>query len=96
MSETKNYEDPSWWVGMGLFLGGWATLGTQIYWYLQSAVWTPLSIIGGLRMVISKSDNWIFAPGSWLGVHSLLDSVPASAALVIIGFLVMAGAHTSG
>lgn len=68
-------------------LCGLAVFAYQAYWWLRMSYWFSISIITGLRWL---DVSWARAPWDWLGLHALLDFIPLSLALPIVG-LVAAG-----
>ena len=79
MSDTKAF------FVIGLVLTGFAAavVGLQIYIYLQSAIWLPLSVMDVLQALPFP---WFRDPQSWFGLHELLRNTALS-----FGFLCLAG-----
>lgn len=76
----------------GLFAGvfvfaGVVLIGLQIFWFLQSGSWTPISLID-LAQRFSQ-EPWLYNPTEWLGVHWILSVIPSSAAAIVIGFIIV-------
>jgi hypothetical protein len=55
----------------------------QIYEYLRSGEWRPVSVITALRWC---NIEWSNFPAQWIGVHKILDQVPLSFVSLIVGF----------
>lgn len=75
-------------LGCGLCLAGIAILGVQIYAYLQTGEWTPISIVTVLAAV-PDYHWWAINPTEWIGLHKVLDHIPVSAVLVVIGIVII-------
>ena len=93
--ETKTQKFLFWLLG-GLFevfagvLGLSATAGGivfvwQIFGFLRFGVWESMSVI---TMLAYFGSSWAAFPINWLGVHSILNSIPLSLALISFPFLV--------
>jgi hypothetical protein len=74
-----------------------ALVGTQIYGWFRTGDWTHVGVNDGLRAVLvrccarngdigrfSPLMHWLDAPVDWLGLHKVLDILPASLALFAI------------
>jgi hypothetical protein len=72
-------------------------VGTQLYNWFRSGDWTHIGVNDGLRAVVvrccvkdgdtgdfSSLMHWLDAPVDWLGLHKVLDILPASLALFAI------------
>ncbi|MER8529583.1 hypothetical protein [Mesorhizobium sp. M1272] len=82
-------------VGFILVLAGIGVLGVQTYWYLQSGMWTPLSLIDvGQMYLTAEKAPWVFFPQSWLGVYKILAWIPSSGLLFAFGILIINGADS--
>jgi hypothetical protein len=92
----RNMDDEGWLVGAAMLLCGIGLFGVQIYWFLQSGQWTPLSIIDSAQMLVEPTKwPWVFAPQSWMGFHAVLDWLSLPGLLAVWGFIVMAASrHT--
>ncbi len=66
-------------------LTGFAVFAYQSFMYLRNGIWTSISLIDGFSALSSSS--WLLDPKDWLGLHSLLDQVPLSVALIAVGLL---------
>jgi hypothetical protein len=68
-------------LAIGLFFFGVAILGYQIFVFCKSGVWLPISIA---NMVNS---DWLRT--NWIGIHKLIEFVPASLSFFAVGWLVL-------
>jgi hypothetical protein len=68
-------------VGLG---GGFVVFLLQAARWLQSDIWTPVSLITGLQWLHIK---WAFVPKHWHGLHELLDKVPLTIVLAVVGLI---------
>lgn len=81
-------------IGYGCLLGLLLVVGRQIYRWFREGEWTHIGMDDGLRVGLQhccvKGDvsgrlaafmHWLDAPVDWLGMHKVLESVPASLAL---------------
>lgn len=78
--------------GAVIAFAGLALVAMQIYWYLQSGTWTPLSLIDVGKYIYadrqySNGQSWLFYPTTWIGLHSILNMTPTSAVLLVVGYL---------
>jgi hypothetical protein len=80
-----------WFVGL---------IGLQTYRWFRLGEWTHIGVAEGLRSVLggccvrdgdtglfAALAHWIDAPVDWLGLHKMLDVVPASLLLFAISIL---------
>ena len=79
----------SWFLGL---------IGLQVYHWFRDGEWTHIGLRDGLLSLVSSccvSDEtgpglmaaflrWLEAPESWLGLHRLLEAVPASIGLFLL------------
>jgi hypothetical protein len=65
----------------GLFICGISILTYQIYFYAKNGVWLHISIANVYE------SNWLQV--NWIGVHNVLDWVPASIACFAIAWIVL-------
>ena len=78
-------------LGVIILLAGVGLLGYQSLLWLQTGVWTgyPLLVIFNFLFENTILHQWIINPESWIGMQKLflwvLESVPASLALIIPG-----------
>ena len=78
-------------LGLIILLAGIGLLGYQSLLWLQTGVWTgyPLLTIFNFLFENTILHQWIINPESWIGMQKLflwvLESVPASLALIIPG-----------
>jgi hypothetical protein len=61
----------------GAIVGGWQVLA-----YLESGLWTNVSVLTALHWL---GMAWATNPTDWLGVHKALSSIPLAAVLFSIG-----------
>ena len=69
--------------GIVICLAGGIILLDQIVGYLKNGVWETVSVIVFLQHFLAY--QWLVSPDDWIGVWKLLNVVPASLALVILG-----------
>lgn len=85
MNEQKQAFD---WIGLATllvvfsFLGGIAVFLWQIYGYLRFEVWHSVFVVDVLR---SAEVRWAFLPNDWLGLYRVLDWIPISIFLPLLG-----------
>jgi hypothetical protein len=73
---------------------------TQVYRWLRDGEWVPIGVSDGLhhelvRCCVHDGDSgrlaafaqWLDAPASWLGLHKLLEVMPASLSLFALSVL---------
>lgn len=82
-------------ISWAAFVGGLWIFGSQVYHWMQSAVWQSFSVIHGLALVL-PGNEWVAKPTSWLGVHAALRWLPASGVLLAVAFLAMLVALADG
>lgn len=83
--------------GLACFL---VLIGTQIYRWLRDGEWVPIGVSDGLhheliRCCVREGEpgrlaalaQWLDAPTSWLGLHKLLEAMPASLCLFALSVL---------
>lgn len=79
-------------IGFIFVLAGIGVLGLQCFWYLQSGMWTPLSLIDvGQMYLTAEKAPWVFFPQSWFGVYKILAGIPSSGLLFAFGILIIYG-----
>ena len=69
-------------VSVSAFLSGPCILLWQIYGYLRFEKWHPLSIIDALHYC---GFGWAAFPTDWMGLYRILEWMPISLALPLIG-----------
>ena len=75
-------------------------IGLQVYRWFREGEWTHFGVIDGLRIALSTCCvkdgdtgklaalvHWLDAPVDWLGLHKVLEFLPASLALFAISIL---------
>jgi hypothetical protein len=83
--------------GLSVFL---SLVGFQAYRWFRDGEWTHIGVCDGLRMLLSRwgvapdstgrlsaLSHWVDAPVEWLGLHRVLEVLPASLALFAISIL---------
>jgi hypothetical protein len=83
--------------GLACFL---VLIGTQIYRWLRDGEWVPIRISDGLHheliwCCVREGDSgrlaalaqWLDAPTTWLGLHRVLEVIPASLSLFALSVL---------
>jgi hypothetical protein len=81
-------------VGYGCLAAFLSLLGMQVYRWFQDGEWTHISLADGLRTALghlhipddatgrlARLSHWLDAPVSWLGLHKVVEVMPASLAL---------------
>lgn len=74
-------------VGIALvapILLGLGILAWQVLAYLMLGTWHPISVVAALAHF---EFGWAANPAEWLGLHSILETIPVSAALIVGGLL---------
>ncbi|HWJ34529.1 MAG TPA: hypothetical protein VNR70_04640 [Steroidobacteraceae bacterium] len=87
-------------VGYGCLTAFLCLISLQIYRWFREGEWTHFGVSEGLRIGLSHCcvkdgdtgriaalAHWLDAPVDWLGLHKLLEIVPASLALFAISIL---------
>jgi hypothetical protein len=87
-------------VGYGYLIACLGLVGFQGYRWFQNGEWTHVGVNDGMRAALAhlagadgltgwraSLARWLDAPVSWLGLHTILEIVPASLALFIISIL---------
>lgn len=78
-------------AGLFSFAGACAffvPLGYQCFAFLSAGRWPKLSMIDAVLKVYrpEATDAWLYFPQSWIGVHKIMDSVPAFIGLPVALF----------
>jgi hypothetical protein len=84
-------------VGYGCLIAFLSLVGLQTYRWFREGEWTHIGLNDGLRMSLARCCvkdgdtgrlaqflNWLDAPVSWLGMHKVVEVVPASLALFAV------------
>jgi hypothetical protein len=84
-------------IGYGCLIGFLYLVGLQSYRWFREGEWTHIGVNDGLRISLVKCCvkdgdtgrlaalmHWLDAPVDWLGMHKVLEVVPASLALFAI------------
>lgn len=75
-------------IGLLVALAGLVVLGLQIFGYLKTGNWQPVSTLG----VMSPYWPWLDQPRTWFGLHKIIRDMlalmPFSIALVALGWLI--------
>ena len=87
-------------IAFGLFAWFLGLIGTQLYRWFRDGAWARISTSDGLISLVtsccmrdgnasSMADftHWLGAPGSWFGVHRILELLPASVSLFVLSVL---------
>ena len=87
-------------VGYGCLAASLSVVGWQIYRWFKEAEWTHVSLGGGIRAVLDRMhiaddaagrlarlSHWLDAPVNWLGLHKVVEVLPASLALFFVAIL---------
>jgi hypothetical protein len=87
-------------VGYGCLAAFVSLIGVQVYRWFRDGEWTHFGAADGLRVALAHccvkdSDtgrlaalvHWLDTPVDWLGLHKLLEVVPASLALFAVSIL---------
>lgn len=83
--------------GLAAFL---ALVGFQVYRWFREGEWTHVGVTDGMRAALAHwhvaeaatgrlaaLSHWLDAPVDWLGLHKVLEVLPASLALLAISIL---------
>ena len=73
-------------------LAGILVLGLQVYAWLATGTWQPASLLLPLAMLAKWLPDpamvqWIERPDTWIGLHKVLDFIPLSLFLMLVGLL---------
>jgi hypothetical protein len=84
-------------IGYGCLIAFLYLVGMQIYHWFRDGEWTHIGTGDGLRMglvrcCVNDTDTgklaaflqWLDAPADWLGLHRVIEVVPASLALFLV------------
>jgi hypothetical protein len=87
-------------VGYGCLAAFLLLVGMQVYRWFREGEWTHIGVTEGMRAGLARCCvidgdtgrlaglvHWIDAPTDWLGLHTVLDVVPASLALFALSVL---------
>jgi hypothetical protein len=87
-------------VGYGCLAASLSLVGWQIYRWFKEAEWTHVSLGDGIRAVLDRMhimddaagrlarlSHWLDAPVNWLGLHKVVEVLPASLALFFVAIL---------
>jgi hypothetical protein len=87
-------------VGYGCLAAFLWLVGLQVYRWFRDGEWTRIGVNDGLRIGLSRccvrdADSgrlapvlhWLDTPVDWLGLHKVLEAMPASLALFAISIL---------
>lgn len=69
-------------TGVLIAATGFGLVGFQIYTYLRTAFWEPMSLIDGLAYL---GLGWAKDPKDWSGAWEMADKVPLSAVFILLG-----------
>jgi hypothetical protein len=87
-------------IGYGCFVAFLSLIGLQLYRWFRLGEWTHVGVSEGIRIGLSSCCvkdgdsgrlaallHWVDTPVDWLGLHKVLDVVPASLALFAVSIL---------
>jgi hypothetical protein len=87
-------------VGYGCLAAFLCLISLQLYRWFRQGEWMPFGLIEGMRAGLSRccaTDGdtgrlaallrWLDAPVNWMGLHKVLEVVPASLALFAVSIL---------
>jgi hypothetical protein len=87
-------------VGYGCLAASLSLVGLQIYGWFKEGEWTHISLGDGIRAVLERMhvpddatgrlaglSHWLDAPVNWLGLHKVVELLPASLALFAVAIL---------
>jgi hypothetical protein len=87
-------------IGYGCLIAFLYVVGLQTYRWFRQGEWTHIGMNDGLRIglahcCVKDGDtgrlaefmNWLDAPVNWLGLHKVVDVIPASLALFAVSIL---------
>ena len=80
--ENKKGNNRIW--GVLFILSGIGIWGYQIYYWLRYAEWSSFSLLWPLSFY-SQFQDWVYYPYDWVGFHNVLDFIPLSIILILIG-----------
>jgi hypothetical protein len=84
-------------IGYGCLAGFLYLVGVQLYRWFRDGEWTHIGMADGLRVglarcCVSEGDtsrlaaflHWLDAPVNWLGLHKVVEVIPASLVLFAV------------
>ena len=84
-------------IGYGCLAAFLGLLGMQAYWWFKEGEWKHVSLGDGIRAVLDRMHiaddapgrlarlyHWLEAPVNWLGLHKVIEILPASLALFAV------------
>ncbi len=84
-------------IGYGCLAAFLGLIGAQVYRWFQEGEWTHVSVADGLRRVLDhlhlsadgsgrleRLSHWLDTPVDWLGLHKVIEVLPASLALFAV------------
>jgi hypothetical protein len=87
-------------VGYGCLAAFLCLIGVQIYRWFREGEWPHVSLADGIRAVLghlhfaddassrlARLSHWLDAPVDWLGLHKVVEVMPASLALFAVAIL---------
>jgi hypothetical protein len=87
-------------VGYGCLAAFLSLVGLQGYWWFKEGEWRHVSLGDGIRAVLDRMhipddatgrlaalSHWLDAPVNWLGLHKVVEVMPASLALFAVAIL---------
>ena len=79
---------------LGPLLNGIGVFGWQVLGWLSSGVWTPVTFLDFMHWAGVRRE-WVDNPTSWIGLWSLLNSIPLSVLLIVLGVMMSVGLLTA-
>jgi hypothetical protein len=84
-------------IGYGCLIGFLYLVGMQVYHWFRDGEWTHVGLGDGLRIGLARCCGndlhsgkladflqWLDSPEGWLGLHRVVEVVPASLALFLV------------
>ena len=73
------------WVGLAVSLSGLAVLGYQTFLFLRDGEWISYSLLYLVKILPNGILLWARDPDSWFGLHKILNDLPLSGDLLLVG-----------
>jgi hypothetical protein len=87
-------------IGYGCLAAFLSLIGLQVYRWFREGEWTHIGVSDGMRVALAHGhvaegaagrlaalSHWLDAPVDWLGLHKVLEVLPASLALFAISIV---------
>jgi hypothetical protein len=73
-----------------VFLGSIAVVLYQVYLWAKYGAWGHFSALDALKNLSSREGwPWLWSPSDWLGIHMVLEELPLSLGLMLIGSILV-------